>query len=386
MEQRREFFASLEGIRGYAFLLVFLIHYNVRPANPFYNSFYLLTNSLLFLVPIFFVLSGFLITRILFATQDREGYFRAFYFRRAVRVFPIYYLTFFVIAVIVLIRHWQFHPSLLLYLVYLQNFNYTALQGNIQFSITHLWSLALEEQFYLIWPVVIWFLRSEKAVLRFCYCFIVASCLIRVAWPLFNIPYEMAYYSSVTRADAIVLGAALAIQYQRRTYWRQLLTFGKFLVPILWLAVAAVVLIRGNGLINDYVGVAAMIPAYNLIGAGFVLLALDPASVVNRLCSKSSICRVGRLSYSLYIFHFIYLRYFHDLLRTYLLGYMPSWLAWIVSTGAALGTTFALAAIAYRLIEEPAIRWKEIVKYGERKVRIPVASTEPLSPGFELAG
>jgi peptidoglycan/LPS O-acetylase OafA/YrhL len=80
MEQRREFFASLEGIRGYAFLLVFLIHYTAvtdRPTKLYLYPPFLLNHTAWFLVPIFFVLSGCLITRILVSTQHRIGYFES---------------------------------------------------------------------------------------------------------------------------------------------------------------------------------------------------------------------------------------------------------------------------------------------------------------------
>src|ERR1700761_1299418 len=138
MEQRREFFASLEGIRGYAFLLVFLIHYTCisiteRPGRRILYPLFLLNNTAWFLVPIFFVLSGFLITRILLHTQNRDGYFRVFYLRRALRVLPLYYLTLFALIATVIVNHWPLNSSWLLYLVYLQNFRYLALEGNYHF-------------------------------------------------------------------------------------------------------------------------------------------------------------------------------------------------------------------------------------------------------------
>jgi peptidoglycan/LPS O-acetylase OafA/YrhL len=389
MEQRREFFASLEGIRGYAFLLVFLIHYTavaVRPTNLYLYPFFLLNHTAWFLVPIFFVLSGFLITRILLNTQDRDGYFRVFYFRRAIRVLPLYYLTLFVLAAIVAVQHWQFHRGWILYLVYLENFKFSALQNEGHFNTAHLWSLALEEQFYLIWPVIIWFLRSEKTILRFCYSFVGASFALRLAWPLFNIPYNMAYFYSFTRADAIILGAILAIHYQRRTHWKQTISLAKVFVPFTWLAIVVVVLIRGNGLTTDYLGVAAMIPAQNFLGLGFVILALEPGTVVHRLCSKNLICRVGRLSYGLYIFHLLYGNYFYVTVTAQAATYMPFWIAKTISTSLALATTFALAILAYRFIEEPAMRWKDKVKYGERKVLIRGNSAKPLTSELELAG
>ena len=372
----REYFPALEGIRGYAFLLVFLIHYTEvyqRPTRLALYPLFLLQNTAWFLVPIFFVLSGFLITRILVNTREREGYFRVFYLRRTVRIFPLYYLTIIPIGLVGLLRHWPLRPQHLLYLAYLQNFSHIAWDFHrflpVNFTLVHLWSLAVEEQFYLVWPLVVWLVPTEKMLLRVCYGIIAFCCLLRVAWPLLHIPYDGAYVYTATRVDAIIIGAVLAIHYKRAVHWSMLVKLSRVLIPVVWGALIVLTVVRGHGLTTDYLGVAFSIPAMNVIGACFVILALHPNGYVNRACSGDRICSIGRLTYGLYLFHATYAYIFTKVFAARLDRYLPHDLSESLMILAALGLTMALAMLAYRVIEQPAMRWKDKHNYGPRKTR-----------------
>lgn len=369
--KNREFFPSLEGIRGYAFLLVFIIHYTgiqARPTDLVLYPFFLLQNTAWFLVPIFFVLSGFLITRILLNTREREGYFRVFYFRRILRVFPLYYLVVIPIGLFGILRHWPFLPQHLLYLVYLQTLSPICAESfrylPVKVTIAHLWSLAIEEQFYLVWPIVIWFLPTEEALLRVSYGIIATCSLLRIAWPLFHLSYTYAYYATFTRVDAIILGAVLAIHYKRRVHWSLFVKLSHILIPVVWGALIILSLITGSAWTDNYVGVAFCIPAMNLIGACFVILAIHPTGFVNRVCSGKTICHVGRLSYGLYLFHHLYSMPFNAILLPKLNHYLPNPVSHCVVLILAFSITLALAMLSYRFIEEPAMRWKDKMKYG----------------------
>jgi peptidoglycan/LPS O-acetylase OafA/YrhL len=390
MSTRREFFSSLEGIRGYAFLLVFFLHYLCAyfapPANPVLYPLYLLNQTAWFLVPIFFVLSGFLITRILLATREREGYFRVFYLRRSMRILPLYFLTLLVLFLIMYAHHWPMHREWLLYLVYLQNLSHACLMGDPRIGVVHLWSLAIEEQFYLLWPIVLWFLRSEKAVVRFCIGSIALSCLIRIAWPVFHsVTYFSAYYFSLTRADAILIGALLAIWYKNENRWKQLVRWSWFLIPVLWSGAAAFAVVHGTALPSDYIGVALMIPLQNVIGTCFVILALEPEGFIQRACSNSHICKIGRLSYGLYVFHFLYLPYLFSTVAVALTRYTPVWLANILTSLVGLGITFALGGLVWQFVEKPALVWKDRIKYGQKIPQVvPVPAFEQPAPSWSF--
>jgi peptidoglycan/LPS O-acetylase OafA/YrhL len=372
----REYFPSLEGIRGYAFLLIFLIHYTEvykRPSNLALYPLFLLQNTAWFLVPIFFVLSGFLITRILLNTREREGYFRVFYLRRTVRIFPLYYLTVLPIGIFALLRHWPLKPAHLLYLVYLQNFSHIAWDFNryvpAHVTMVHLWSLAVEEQFYLVWPIIIWLIPTEKLLLRVSYGIIAFCFILRLAWPLMHLPYDGTYVYTATRVDAIILGAVLAVYHKRAIHWDRLAKLSRILIPAVWGTLIVLTILRGNGLTTDYLGVAFSIPAMNLIGACFVILALQPASIVSRVCSGDLICRIGRLSYALYLFHALYSHTFTKVFAGKLDRYLPHYLSEALMISAAFAFTMLLAVLAYRFIELPAMRWKDKFVYGPRRPR-----------------
>ena len=120
-------------------------------------------------VDLFFVLSGFLITSILYEAKQSDGYFKNFYMRRVLRIFPLYYGVLFVaFAVVPLFHPYQTgfyktisHNQIFLW-TYLQNYVQLPWEGWAGF--THFWSLAVEEQFYLVWPAVV-FLLNRRALM-----------------------------------------------------------------------------------------------------------------------------------------------------------------------------------------------------------------------------
>src|SRR5215469_16350920 len=154
---------QLDALRGLAVIAV-LIH---NTGRDLYTGF--LTRNGWMGVDLFFVLSGFLITGILLDTKNSDGYFRNFYARRCLRIWPLYYCTlFFMFVVVPLVRpseaHQIFEPRSMpwwSYFVYLQNFlvpSITRATGLLGVT----WSLAVEEQFYLVWPLVVRFLTETQ--------------------------------------------------------------------------------------------------------------------------------------------------------------------------------------------------------------------------------
>jgi peptidoglycan/LPS O-acetylase OafA/YrhL len=386
--QKTEYFTSLEGIRGYAFLAVFLLHYNTGSRDTkdlVHYAFYLMDNVCLFLVPIFFVLSGFLITRVLLATRERGGYFRIFYLRRAVRVLPLYYGVLAAIFLVATALHWiHLSPHYLIYFIYLQNFTLQGISTKIWTG--HLWSLAVEEQFYLLWPVAIWFLRTEQSLLKFSYGLIAVCTLFRFAWPLWGIPSEYAYTITPTRVDGIILGAALAIHFKNTVHWDRYVLAAKMSIPVLLSGMLALTLWKGTAFPVTYVGVSLGIPAINLLGLAFVILALTPGSLVARVSSGSNICKFGKLSYGMYVFHYLYAAVFVMRVQPILAHHMPGLVAEVATNLLALGVTLTLASLSFKYFEEPFMNLKEKFKYGptvERPVRVPWFSRPGLSGATE---
>jgi len=161
------FVPALDGLRGIAIILVMLHHFTYyRPTSGIDEQ---IVSVLIFFwtgVDLFFVLSGFLITGILLDTRGNERYFTSFYARRILRIFPLYYLILF-LALVVLPKFPAVHTVLIgqdasvdlppqwPYWLYLTNFS-IADRGWVHGWVDVAWSLAIEEQFYLIWPLVVW--------------------------------------------------------------------------------------------------------------------------------------------------------------------------------------------------------------------------------------
>ena len=199
-------FPELDGLRGIAVLMVFFHHITLIDTVPWHR-----TQTFLKAigepgragVDVFFVLSGFLITSILLRERASVSYYRDFYWKRVLRVLPLYLLVLAIIATVVphSLRY------VLLALVFLANFA-SVLHVNLP---TPFWSLAVEEQFYLLWPTVVR-RRSTGSVLRFALGVAAASFLLRIVFALFG---HFNYYLTFLRCDALALGALLACRFKQ---------------------------------------------------------------------------------------------------------------------------------------------------------------------------
>jgi len=230
---------GLDGLRGLAILAV-MCHHFMQPNYPegipggaagiVIKSFYRFFDVGWWGVDLFFVLSGFLITGILLEAKGSAHYFGNFYARRALRIFPLYYgmlALFFVVlpwcAANPVTGPWtQRHVGDLLSIgqanaplqkwlwFYGSNFRMAfASNGWIFGSLTHFWSLAVEEHFYLVWPVVV-FCCSTRTLARVCLAVAVAALLCRVGFFMGGLSPVYIYVLSPCRFDGLALGAFVA--------------------------------------------------------------------------------------------------------------------------------------------------------------------------------
>ncbi|MGH7437649.1 MAG: acyltransferase family protein, partial [Polyangiaceae bacterium] len=164
-------------------------------------------------VQLFFVLSGFLITGILLDTQSADNALPTFFARRFLRILPLYYLVLFVAFVVApllgpvppALAHDRAHQ--IWFWTYLSNWVLPYEAGSRAFP--HFWSLAVEEQFYLVWPFVLRN-RSPASCVRVCLGVAIASLAIRIGFLAAHLPSGAIYVFSVTRMDALALGGAAA--------------------------------------------------------------------------------------------------------------------------------------------------------------------------------
>jgi peptidoglycan/LPS O-acetylase OafA/YrhL len=198
---------SLDGIRGLAVLLVLAFH--AWPSQ--WTSFGWMG------VDLFFVLSGFLITGILVDARDAPGRARTFYIRRVLRILPLYYAVLIVMFVVLPLVHrppglvyaqlwndqpwyWTYTSNWLLGLQIPPHFNY----------MNHFWSLAVEEQFYLLWPVIVWH-TSRRTALRIAAGAIAGALICRIVLADAGVWWLATYFLTPCRVDALAVGSLVAL-------------------------------------------------------------------------------------------------------------------------------------------------------------------------------
>ena len=368
------FIPPLDGLRGIAIILVMLHHFtSYRPTSGFDA---LIGDVLLFFwigVDLFFVLSGFLITGILLDTRGSERYFTTFYARRTLRIFPLYYLVLF-LALVVLPMFPAVHlvlvgtndpPPQWPYWLYVTNFS-IADRGWMHGWVDVAWSLAIEEHFYLVWPLVIW-LCPPRLVPLLCAVILVAEPIARVYARATGVEPLLIYVLTWFRLDGLAIGALLAVAHRRG-----LLPVLDRWVPIVVIAgvagIVACIILGGNTWwwnrwMQQY--------GYSLIavtaGAMLVSAVNRPAdSLWPRMLSAGWLRAFGKYSYALYLIHPVVTRavrgYVFDPAEYERLGMAP-WNAQVLFFGAAAAPAFGLAWLSWRFFESPILRLKARFPY-----------------------
>ena len=198
---------SLDGIRGFAILLVVLRH-SLGDLDIWISSIF---EKSWMGVDLFFVLSGFLITGILIDSKHKKKYFWNFYVKRALRILPIYILVLSVFSLLSIFGSTQIFRAFYSYQIYFWTYiqNFVMILESWPRSLNyldHFWSLAIEEQFYLIWPFCV-FYCSKKQISILAVFLIVGSFILRIYTENSNLNYMF----TLTRMDSILIGSLVAL-------------------------------------------------------------------------------------------------------------------------------------------------------------------------------
>jgi peptidoglycan/LPS O-acetylase OafA/YrhL len=260
-------------------------------------------------VTLFFVLSGFLITGILWDSKGTARWWRNFYVRRVLRISPLYYGSLLLVLVISAVFRsaqggWR---GLWIYALYLQNIPWIADPGvgSRPLPLTHFWSLAVEEQFYLVWPLMLYKLKTPAQVKHVCLAIFLASIAFRCAiWALS--PQPEAYNGFLpSRAGELALGGYLAMRL-RDGSWDSLERMAPYLTAGSLLGFCAVCapshIYELTNIACSTAGLAFITGFY----AGLLVLALGNG-MVHRVMSVAWLRWVGGISYGIYIFHVLLL-------------------------------------------------------------------------------
>jgi peptidoglycan/LPS O-acetylase OafA/YrhL len=400
-------FPALDGVRGLAIVLVMCLHlWTLRTPSTLNRVFFFATNLGWFGVDLFFVLSGYLITGILIDAKRADHYFRNFYVRRVLRIFPLYYVV--LIASLYVLPHvlppekaarfGTIDGDAPYYWTYLSNFAMARVGVTRHGVLDVTWSLAIEEQFYLVWPALV-FLCSRRALVRIAAGLAVTSLALRLGLHLFSSynAYSI-YVLTPCHLDSLVVGAILAV-------WARepggLARFEKparaaFLVTlpvVIVLPIAEEIfgppnhIALGMSAIFNTVGFTLLA---GLFGSLLILVvSARPGSTLHRFFTSSFLRTFGKYSYGIYLVHLPIRALIRD--RIYgpegpgprfhflkILGAdLPGQLIFYVVAGAA---ALGVAWLSYHLFEKQFLKLKKYFPSGatsQTPAPLPVPVPDP---------
>lgn len=358
--------AALDGVRGIAVLLVLAHNFNLIEGarSLLARATGLALNSGWLGVQLFFALSGFLITGILLDTRGADNYWSAFLARRALRIFPLYYAVLITAFVLARVAGYSLQGSehQVWLWTYLANFA-PSVNG-----FSHFWSLSVEEQFYLVWPLLVRNL-SRGRLAKVCAALIVVAIASRVVLRSSSFGPEAAYTFTMARVDALSLGALAAIGYREAHVraWlieqRGRLRWGSFII-----ALATLVSTRGAA----RTGVHMQTYGYTVFGVVFTYYVLDavlarPSDTLVKTLSSSPLRSLGRYSYAMYVFHlplhlFVGLPLLDRLFGVRSTSSVAFALAYFLIATLA---TYVASLISYHVLER---HWLALKRYAEPRV------------------
>ena len=378
----------LDGLRGVAIISVLIVHLEtfLTPwASLIPRAVLVVTRNLWIGVDLFFVLSGFLITGILLKTSGlpMKDAMASFYMRRVLRICPLYYfalaISFYVIPIGIEHRFDSSSGAMrerLSYLTFVSNWLQSWRGVPLGGVMTVAWSLAIEEQFYLVWP---WVARavSVRSLKRICTVILVTSPLIRiVAWQ-FNINMEAIYVFTPFRLDGLAAGAWLAIfMFQTRDFSPGRLRLGKaiFLSTAILYTIFIYLTLRFpvRGTSFNFMGYFRYHPLIYTLGfsvtalcfSALIFTVLNANGPVKAFFSNKVLTTAGKFSFSIYLFHVIIGNYATSLfIKQNLFDLGAGWLS--LSLYLAMFTVFIIvcAGFTWHILEEPVLRLKNYFAY-----------------------
>ena len=394
---------ALDGLRGVAILAVMLFHLITACG---YGSDAWLTRKIIGVavnlwtgVDLFFVLSGFLITGILLRVRNQPSYFKNFYVRRALRIFPLYYAALIVIFVVLprfvafaspdvqRVFHaqgwvWAYSEDVA---IFLHNEDFFDPPG---LWVGHFWSLGVEEHFYLLWPLVVYF--CSRRALTFVSLFVIlATPLVRGLMVYLHLDMAMIFTQTFSRTDQLAMGGLLAVSAEVFDYAR-LARFARWAVGLSIAYVVLAMVIQGGPLWwGHWTALGPGFSALALGATGLMVFAVSPeGNPLSRLLEGRALRTFGKYSYGLYVLHVPLQPLYMYLFPPMAIGSLAAGLGFTASRVVGLlgfatlgiATTMVLAVFSFHFFEQPFLRLKRFFDYAAR----PLHAREPMKPEIRV--
>lgn len=354
---------SLDGLRAFSVLSVVICHISEDSLPGGWAG-----------VDTFFVLSGYLITRLLAGELVASGKinYRQFYIRRALRLGPaLVCLLAFVVLLVLYFRDINLLRAAALSLIYMMNWN-RAFGWFPPTLLGHTWSLSMEEQFYVLWPGLFSFVHKRRPILWLTLAFAVVTAW-RVILASAGADPERTYNGFDTHSDGLLLGCIIALLSRHR--------LGAVLSKGVVIPVVGMLLIFRYLDVRTYFAETAGF-LMSAIFAAWIILALEHDSWLKKFLSAKPFVFTGRISYGWYLWHFPIIR-----LALYAMTRIHTSISegteLIVVDGACFVLSYMVAVLSYRYVETPFLRLKK--RYEFRRDR-PLDSTDRSRPVSELTG
>jgi peptidoglycan/LPS O-acetylase OafA/YrhL len=360
------YFKSLDGVRAIAALMVMIFHFfqNIKLDSALLKEIIKFSTFGQTGVTLFFVLSGFLITRILLSNKLNKNYFKNFYLKRALRIFPLYYLylvIYFILFPLLSDSNFISLNEQLYFYFYLQNIPFSF--NNIINGPIHFWSLAVEEHFYIFWPILIYFLNRKWINILILFIIIFAF-ILRVI--MLNNHLE-SFYFTLTRFDSLAIGSLIAL------FEKKIIQIQSMLFFFLSLFFFFTYLFFGDLLetfpfhtIIDYFSNLIFGKIFNILPIkstiNYLIISMFYFSVISYIISLKNnsflniflkikpLTYTGKISYGLYVYHpFAYF---------FIEKYLPSE-NWIGNLIMGFTLSFIIASLSYHLFEVKFLNLKQ---------------------------
>ncbi|HEY5371134.1 MAG TPA: acyltransferase [Hanamia sp.] len=342
---------QLDGIRGLAIILVVTFHYwgNIPLFTFGWSG-----------VDLFFVLSGYLITDRLIVLQQQKDFLKRFYINRALRIMPVYYLTLilFYAAFNLFVKKQNFHLFIFYdqnwasFVLFLQNWSFQFYHGVKENYLQHFWSLAIEEQFYLLWPFFLYQFRQKKYFYKLVLSVIIIVCartLLFITHPSWE-DYGYYFYNTFCRMDAFLIGGCLLLLQQ-----------GNYNIPYRNLSIAALAIIFagifyvGNaiGYANPFISTIGLTLIAVMYGGLIYAASNNTSKFISTIFNYGWLKFTGKISYGLYIFHWLILRLLSARIEHWLIDdlHVKNELSRELSLFICLGISYAISVLSYFYFE-----------------------------------